>query len=884
MSLITVNLSLVSPYGADDIVKPASGQVRFTPVTHGKYNGALRTIETIISPIVQGEMAPVELTPGLWSVEVLPIKGNPWPPVTFTLEEGMTEPVNLAELAPEIVIKGEQIAKGDPGPTITSWEDNEDGTIKFLLSDGTYTDSGTMPRGPQGPGGPQGPVGLTGPAPELVWDGTSLIIDGGTPVDLKGERGEGGVVRAYVDAATAPLRVGANLWNPSAVQDGYSLWDRVKDDPYLGNASYHSSGPIFVTKGEQITMWGAGGPGYGERRGPRMWAFYDMADRFVLFGQDSTMAVQTVTAPQDGFMRAAFLKAAVAEPMIETGPDATMYEPYKVTVEGLDLALTGRDLPDMGVTPEKTSFVVRGKNILDPAEFELDTFLANRETMPLAGYTTSGFAPVQGGEQYVGVVRIWYWFRADGSYIDGINTGSNTAVSVQTAPADAAYVRASWSSSRNAFQQIEKGSTPTPFEPYGLRIPDLIVDGGGGEAPQSAGPVAATLSDGSLSVRTMLGDQALTVSAALHGSRNGAFNLLGADLGGVQVSAGQDDIAPLRTFNTVGANHGYTAITTLTAPGHGKATADLGSVWTDGVTEWTLLLIDGDTLTLGPDYTVDGQGVVTAPAAAPAAPLTHASGATSTGDIPVDQVVAGAQLYPSVQRVHSTLLVDGRPVGEGEHHGVTAQVRESYEVLDYASIIDTAQANIGTPFHEVRVKGAVRVESIYTFKPGLVLVDTALTEMRPTALGSCGFVQAIRPAGTGGRIMPGVTGWITPKSFSGTWERKVVTTADLIDPTIPPVMSLDMMDWGGFALGYFPHAGGVTSSAERIENGGSRLWDLRDTKKSYPSPWASKPAGWGRVEAHAYRAYLTPEQAAEVAAVAEDAHAAHSALAAVTGL
>ena len=689
--------------------------------------------------------------------------------------------------------------------------------------------------------------------------------------------------RVYTDALTAPILRGRNLWNPFTVRDGYSLWDRVQDDPYLENTSYHSSGPVLVTAGQQITMWGAGGPGYGDRRGPRMWAFYDATDQFVLFEQDSTMPVQTVTAPQDGFMRAAFLKAAVAEPMIEHGPDATVYEPYKVTVEGLDFALTGRDLPDMGVTPEKTSFVVRGKNILDPAEFELDTFLANRETTPLAGYTTSGFAPVQGGEQYVGVVRIWYWFRADGSYIDGINTGSNTAVSVQTAPADAAYVRASWSSSRNAFQQIEMGATPTPFEPYGLRIPNLIVDGGG-EAPGPVGPVAATLGGGSLSVRTLLGDQALTVTGALHGSRNGAFNLLGADLGGVQVSAGQDDIAPLRTFNTVGANHGYTCITELTAPGHGKTSADLGSVWTDGAIEWTLLLIEGDVLTVGPAYTVDGSGVTTAPATPPAATLTHVSGATSTADIPVDQVVAGAQLYPSVQRVHSTLLVDGAPVGEGEHHGVTAQVRESYEVLDYASIIDTAQANVGTPFHEVRVAGAVRVENTYTFKPGLVLVDTALTELRPTALGSCGFVQAIRPAGTGGRVMPGVTGWTTPRSFGDTWTSEVITTSDLIDPDIPPVMSLDVMDWGGFALGYMPWQAGVTSSQERIDHGGDRLWDLRSTQKSYPSPWAAKAAGWGRVEAHAYRAYLTPAQAGEVAAVAEDAHAAHSALASVTGL
>ena len=885
MSLITVNLSLVSPYGADDIVKPASGQVRFTPVTHGKYNGALRTIETIISPIVQGEMAPVELTPGLWSVEVLPIKGNPWPPVTFTLEEGMTEPVNLAELAPEIVIKGEQIAKGDPGPTITSWEDNEDGTIKFLLSDGTYTDSGTMPRGPQGPGGPQGPVGLTGPAPELVWDGTSLIIDGGTPVDLKGERGEGGVVRAYVDARTSPLQVGKNLYDPSAIVDGYSLWDRVKDDPYLANAPYESSGPIPVQAGDTLTMSGTHS-GTSAPAGPRMWAFYNVSDEFILFGEDSDQGVRTVTAEQDGFLRATFRKETVLDPQIEAGATATEYEPYTVTIPGLDLALTNADIPSGVVTPDKTSFAAMGKNLLDPAAFVQGQLLnpSHGGTDPLAGYTISGFFPVTGGTSYTGVMRVWAFYTSSGAFINGTNTGSNSEVTTVVAPNGAALMRASWPSSRDSIQQIEQGTTATEFEPYGIHIPALVTTGGG-SGVASTGPIQVTATaSGSAQIRSHVGSQPLTIDTDLRGSRNGTFNLVSATLGGTFVSTAMDEISPLRTFNTVGANHGYTAISAITVAGHGKTVADLGSVWTDGERQWTLLLIDGDTLTLGPQYTVYEGGVATASSAPPVAALTHVSGATSTDSIPIDTVASGAQLYPSVQRVHTTLLVDGRPVSDGEHHGVTAQVRESYEVLDYASIIDTAQANIGTPFHEVRVKGAVRVESIYTFKPGLTLVDTALTELAPTTLGSCGFVQALHPSGTGGRIVPGVTGWITPKSFSGTWERKVVTTADLIDPTIPPVMSLDMMDWGGFALGYFPHAGGVTSSAERIENGGSRLWDLRDTKKSYPSPWASKPAGWGRVEAHAYRAYLTPEQAAEVAAVAEDAHAAHSALAAVTGL
>lgn len=101
MSLITVNLGLVSPYGNNDTPLAASGSVQFTPTTRGKYNGSFRTIETVTTTIVMGKMSPVELTPGEWKMKVIPAKGSAWPDMTFTLEEGMPEPVNLADIFPD---------------------------------------------------------------------------------------------------------------------------------------------------------------------------------------------------------------------------------------------------------------------------------------------------------------------------------------------------------------------------------------------------------------------------------------------------------------------------------------------------------------------------------------------------------------------------------------------------------------------------------------------------------------------------------------------------------------------------------------------------------------------------------------------------------------
>lgn len=125
MALITVRLGMVSPQGRDDIPFPASGRVEFVPATHGKYDGAFRTIETVNTSIVQGEMQEVELTPGAWKFTVYPIKGNPWPTVSFVLEEGMEEPVNVIDFAPDVVIdkisyvKG---PKGDPGEPYTEYD------------------------------------------------------------------------------------------------------------------------------------------------------------------------------------------------------------------------------------------------------------------------------------------------------------------------------------------------------------------------------------------------------------------------------------------------------------------------------------------------------------------------------------------------------------------------------------------------------------------------------------------------------------------------------------------------------------------------------------------------------------------------------------------
>lgn len=210
MALITVHLGMVSPQGRDDVPFPASGRVEFVPAAHGKYDGAFRTIETINAPIVQGVMQPVEITPGPWKVTVNPTKGNPWPTQTFIIEEGMGEPLNLVDLAPDTIVDGKEYARGPVGPAgpgIDGGYADEDGNLVLVLDNGVTVEPIPLPRGPQGiqgptgpkgdrgdrgPEGPNGPMGNTGPQGEVGPKGDKGDTGDMGPEGPQGPKGDKG--------------------------------------------------------------------------------------------------------------------------------------------------------------------------------------------------------------------------------------------------------------------------------------------------------------------------------------------------------------------------------------------------------------------------------------------------------------------------------------------------------------------------------------------------------------------------------------------------------------------------------------------------------------------------------------------------------------------
>lgn len=399
-----------------------------------------------------------------------------------------------------------------------------------------------------------------------------------------------------------------------------------------------------------------------------------------------------------------------------------------------------------------------------------------------------------------------------------------------------------------------------------------------------------TRKGGNVTITTDLGGQALVQSLDLNGSANGAFAWQATALAGVTRHGCSDSITPLRTMmGTVGANHGFSQVRTFTNP-DGKTTTDLGSTWTDGATTYTLLQITGGKLVIGGPPTTHSSGATMTAVVAPVADLTHVSGATHTGTIIRSTISASHQLYPSVRAVNVTAHLDGGILPEGESTGQVLRIAETYEILEYADLIAKVQANVGTPFESLPVAGGVRMSNLYEMRaPGAWMVSTTVTALTTQSLGQCGFIQSealLTPSGGSlWRWLPGVNAiggydWHTGVNITTYATSQLVTSADLMDSAKPPTW---MVEWArdstgkdilGFAHGYIPDKADG-SWAARVASAPSNYWDLRSSKKSYPTAMTSRSLDVGqRVSVQAWRTYLAPSETAGLAV--QDAQAGYA--------
>jgi hypothetical protein len=365
-------------------------------------------------------------------------------------------------------------------------------------------------------------------------------------------------------------------------------------------------------------------------------------------------------------------------------------------------------------------------------------------------------------------------------------------------------------------------------------------------------------------------------------SANGSFNFTQTDLINLatgtrsRIHANTDDITPVRTYTTLGANHGHTGIVVITLVGHDKTTVDLGSVWTDGTTQYTLLKISGNDLTFGCPYTVT-SGVVSASAVTPTANLTHVSGATHTATIDrTTRPSIGNGLMPSINNISCKYILDGNEItADGVYYGEELQVQESYNIMDYKAIIDYAKANIGVSYNNNNVGGTVRLAINYVFTArGSIVIHHNFRALNKVSLLECGFIQMILMALTGYKVfkyIPNVASksgydFKTPVDMTGYSTTVLLTSSDLLDPAIPPNRVIDWLKDSttsvkkiGHAIGYIPDKSDG-KHATRITNSAGQLWEVRTGSKTYPCAMRSITLNAGDYKNFiCYRNYLSPE-------------------------
>lgn len=158
----------------------------------------------------------------------------------------------------------------------------------------------------------------------------------------------------------------------------------------------------------------------------------------------------------------------------------------------------------------------------------------------------------------------------------------------------------------------------------------------------------------------------------------------------IEVGSTNDDGTPYRLNNTtLGGNHGY-AKSVVTIAGHGKTHADIGSVWSDGTSQYVLSDINNNVLYF---ISVLGNTIISG------STLTHVSGATNTSNIN-STTKTNAQLFNSIGNINKRVFIDGEELlltaNTTLYYNKELTFVESYDILNKDSIVQYLIDNVGT--------------------------------------------------------------------------------------------------------------------------------------------------------------------------------------------
>lgn len=352
---------------------------------------------------------------------------------------------------------------------------------------------------------------------------------------------------------------------------------------------------------------------------------------------------------------------------------------------------------------------------------------------------------------------------------------------------------------------------------------------------------------------------------------------------------GIDESCPERRNGMfVDGNHGATCYQ-VTKAAHGMANVDVGSIWTDGTSQWMLLYIESaSVLVFQRRYTGTNTKWVISSAAPASATFTHVSGATHTGAIAFTSPTA-QQFVPIIRDQVQRVMVDGTAVvADGDYLGSSVWLEEVYTGLNIAKVQDAliAAVGAGSPNWTPDV-GQSRVYSRYEWnKWGAVTIYTGRHVVdaytRTALIDYWGGIQMQRLSLTGDST-PGMhtavemyipdVGTVSGLNFKAKADITAnvtdiqVMTANCDDPTKPSDMFCLLGKNGanyasGQAFGYDPLVG-LGEFATRAAKS-ARVLNLSSANKCYPTAIdsaAGDAVAGDEFELACYRAPFLPTDA-----------------------
>ena len=589
---------------------------------------------------------------------------------------------------------------------------------------------------------------------------------------------------------------------------------------------------------------------------------------------NTSTAKFTFTASQTGYIRASLYKQHVETWQFEEGEISTRYEDYKKYLTGdlqENIQIRKHQIIDFSVESDDCNFLQVSKNLLNPGKFLNGKLIAKNNTIVENALYKGYMIELEPGTYTVSSrTRNVFQFDSNLTGTGLISTISNVTTNT---PITFTIDEKSWIGI-NFFadatnMQLEANSELTSYESYGYCMDKLRFTKEQMESIKNE----VALKDDNSSLKIVKENNKFTVYSQLNDKetikyeteiedvRNKCFNFVNTYLvkGNKEtlIHNQGDDITPIRTFYTVGANHGYPC---FSIPSNGQTTTDIGSIWTDGITDYVLAKVENDKCIFLYPYTEDDEGIVGYSNIAPVNNLEAKLNVTNINALDITNLTV-EQFYPSTNKHTYKVLIDGKELVEGDNLGNEFTVTEKYNILCYKSIQEHLKANVGielTGDNLNAIDGVVELCINYKFKDkGLVLINHSLKVLKKVTLGNCGFLQSVRLQPNTQHYMPNVK----PK---GNWNFSQLTNinsyrdnlkfylSDCINQNYPInryVQHRNDMDNNkvGFTAGYLPDIGNG-SNEERLVN--SMLWDFRSTKKTYPVGYSG-----GTLEAGEYKTF-----------------------------